>query len=397
MTIEVLPRGIRCNLACTYCYQNPMRDAGNFGPAGMDWEKVRAALDQHGAHFSLFGGEALLTPKSDLEKIFSYGYENYGGNGIQTNGVLIDDDHIDIFKRYKVHVGFSFDGPGRLNDLRWAGTLEATREATEKTISNVERVTKAGLSAGAILTLHKVNVGTAERLEEFKSFLRWLDEIGLESIRLHDLEVDNDLTARKHQLSPERTTEVFLDLAELAKELGSLQVDVFTDILNLLKGDDTKATCTWKACDPYTTEAVQGIQADGTASNCGRTNKEGINWLKADREGYERNVVLYQTPHEYGGCKECRFWSLCKGQCPGEGVNGDWRNRSDSCPTWFALFEYFESKLLEIGITPISQHPKRKLIERYMLNSWLEGRNMGVTEALGYAEQTSSRITLPVL
>ena len=30
MTVEVLPVGVACNLGFTYCYQNPMRDAGNF-------------------------------------------------------------------------------------------------------------------------------------------------------------------------------------------------------------------------------------------------------------------------------------------------------------------------------------------------------------------------------
>ena len=65
------------------------------------------------------------------------GPRKYGSNGIQTNGVLINDEHIRMFRDYKVHVGVSVDGPGELNDSRWAGTLERTREATAKTEANM--------------------------------------------------------------------------------------------------------------------------------------------------------------------------------------------------------------------------------------------------------------------
>lgn len=29
MSVELRPLGVQCNIKCTYCYQNPLRDAGN--------------------------------------------------------------------------------------------------------------------------------------------------------------------------------------------------------------------------------------------------------------------------------------------------------------------------------------------------------------------------------
>src|SRR5262249_31801659 len=139
MSVELRPLGIKCNIQCQYCYQNPQRDAGNVLQS-YDLEKIKLAVETEGGGFTLFGGGALMVPEKDLEELWSWGLEKYGKNGIQTNGSLINDNHIRMFKQYKVHVGISVDGPGELNDVRWAGSLERTRELTAKTHQAIERL-----------------------------------------------------------------------------------------------------------------------------------------------------------------------------------------------------------------------------------------------------------------
>jgi len=82
---------------------------------------MKAAIKAEGGPFALFGGEPLLVPEHDLESLWSWGLEQFGYNTVQTNGTLINDEHIRMFKAYKVSVGISIDGPGELNDLRWHG------------------------------------------------------------------------------------------------------------------------------------------------------------------------------------------------------------------------------------------------------------------------------------
>ncbi len=84
----------------------------------------------------------------------------------------------------------------------------------------------------------------------------------------------------------------------------------------MLVGEDHGTSCIWNACDPYTTQAVRGVAGQGQRNNCGRTNKDGIDFGKADTPGYERYLALYQTPQEAGGCSGCSFFLMCKGQCP---------------------------------------------------------------------------------
>src|SRR5882724_3561551 len=127
MAIEVRPLNVLCNIQCQYCYQNPQRDSGSTSNT-YDMKKIKDAIIAEGGRFSLFGGEALLVPVEDLEELWSFGYARYGANGVQTNGTLISNRHIELFRKYRVHVGISVDGPGELNDVRWHGNLERTRE-----------------------------------------------------------------------------------------------------------------------------------------------------------------------------------------------------------------------------------------------------------------------------
>src|SRR6185295_1144419 len=115
MGVELRPLGVSCNIGCSYCYQNPQRDAGNVAQS-YDLERMKAAVERQGGPFTLFGGEPLLVPLPDLEELFRWGHEKYGGSSIQTNGALISDAHIRLFKTYNVDVGVSVDGPGLLND-----------------------------------------------------------------------------------------------------------------------------------------------------------------------------------------------------------------------------------------------------------------------------------------
>ena len=188
MSIEVRPLGVKCNIQCQYCYQNPQRDAGNI-PNTFDLPKMKAALERAGSHFTIFGGEPLLVPEHVLEELWAFGLERFGTNGIQTNGTLINDRHIALFKKYKVIVGISVDGPDDLNDVRWAGSVELTREATAKTHAAIERLVREGLTPSLIVTLHRNNA-TADKLPRMRDWFRYLDTLGITSVRLHDLEIE---------------------------------------------------------------------------------------------------------------------------------------------------------------------------------------------------------------
>lgn len=380
MVVELRPLGVKCNIQCQYCYQNAQRDAGNILHQ-YNFDAMMAAVDREGGEFALFGGEPLLLPLAELERLWALGLARSGSNNLQTNGTLITDAHIDLFRRYKVSVGISLDGPGELNDARWAGTAERTRGLTARVEATIERLCREGTPPRLIVTLHRGNAA-AEKLPTLLAWFRALEQLGVRSVRIHLLEVDHADVRTAYALTAEENRAAVEALADLQRELPALRFDLFEDMRQMLLGKDESTTCVWNACDPYTTRAVRGVEGNGQRSNCGRTNKEGIDFVKAPVEGFERYLALYHTPQENGGCKGCRFFLMCKGQCPGTGMDNDWRNRSEHCEAWKWAYARMEEELTARGEEPLSLSPLREPLEAHFLQTWQSGRNTIMAHAL---------------
>lgn len=386
MSIELRLRGVSCNIACKYCYQNAEREANNFSKK-YDLDKIINILDVKKEEFTLFGGEPLMLPLKDLERVFQWGFKQFGRNTIQTNGILIKDKHIELFKKYNVHIGLSIDGPGELNDVRWQRSLEQTRKNTATVEKLIPILCNIDLIPSLIITLHRGNA-SKEKLGIMKDWIIYLDKLGIVSTRLHLLEVDEETVRDKYALTTNENTEALLTFIKLQPELKNIRFDLTSDIRGLLLGKDDTASCVWRACDPFHTVAVSGLEGNGEESKCGRVNKEGIDYLRPDKKGYERYVHLYQTEDKNGGCKSCRFFLMCKGQCPGEGIGGDWRKKSEHCGTWKHLFSYVEEQLVSEGHTPLSLHPVRQRLERQMIDQWKKGNNPTISRLVWKEPET---------
>src|SRR5205085_10095838 len=94
-------------------------------------------------------------------------------------------------------------------------------------------------------------------------------------------------------------------------------------------------------------------------------------------------LALYHTPQEAGGCKDCRFFLMCKGQCPGTAIDGDWRNRTEHCEVWKALFKVLEDEFQAQGKVPLSLRPERVDVEKSAIARWASGRYVFLAELMG--------------
>jgi uncharacterized protein len=342
MTVEIRPYGDKCNLRCQYCYENPLRDF-NLPSTSPDWDAIKKALIEQDRQFIIFGGEPLVTPIEELEEIWKLGKEKWGQNGIQTNGTAITNQHIALFKKYNVHVGFSIDGPHMLNDARSApsGELNATRRLTELANKNLILCLKEGIGTSLIVTMTRHN----NNPDKLIPWLVKLEQYGLEHVRIHLMEQDGNVS---HLIPTEdRLLEHLIMLYELQK-ITNLKFDLIYELVERLK-TSRGGTCIFQECDPCNTRAVHGIGVKGEVTNCGRINKEGIDFLKAADYLPIRSYVLQATPQTEGGCKGCGFWYACKGNCPGTGLRGDWRNRTTHCSILKRLMEFLvEAEGIEI-------------------------------------------------
>lgn len=291
----------------------------------------------------LHGGEPLLMKKEDVRKILTKIKKLTGHSGIQTNGTLIDDDFIKIFKDCSTDVGISYDGPGELSDYRLYSFKNADIEG------KIKKMVKAGIKVSLIIVLSKSNAGTKKRLAKLKKFLLDLKEMGLCG------RINPCGGWKEYELGEKELAEAYLDLAEFCLK-NDLRWSPFIDVINALQG--RSRVCAFSGCDPFCTPSAAEMMGDGSLTNCMRLNKESI-LLRYPRKDNTRNEILAETSQEFGGCKDCKYWSACNGGCPSAAIDGDWRNRTYQCATWKALFAFYD-KILSFCNTDVAGHLLRQ-------------------------------------
>lgn len=379
-----------CNLGCTYCYEEPDREAkqeqiDNEYDIDLIMEQLEEFKERYGVNGEvpgMHGGEPLLLRDEHLEKIFSWIYENYNqqGSHIQSNGTLLTEDHVEMFAKYDVSVGLSMDGPGQLNKNRIArsGGEDVTDEMTERTEDAIEKLIEhPDTGVGIIVVAHKNNVGTDEKLEELLDWIDYLNKNGVSghynpAIPYEDVQEDLSMT-------PERLKEVYLRTWEFVKQEDYRKWDPMVQFQNNLLGF-TLGNCVNNKCDVYNAKAAKIIKGDGSTTGCGKTwgmVGDGVPFLQGPSTGNdyqeteERYEILKQVPGPYtdevqegevedlGGCKGCKYWAGCQGGCPSAGLDYDYRMRVRWCPAVYALYEKIEHDMRAMfpGIRLITDVP----------------------------------------
>jgi len=338
MTILVVPN-LTCNLRCSYCFAH-----------GYDWNKnstydLQAILNSmealhretSGNSFCMHGGECTLIARKDFEAILKKMHEMQGRSSIQTNCYNLDENLIELFKKYNTSVGISIDGDDGLNSLRgFPANKRKNREYTNQVINNIFRLQEEGVSVGIMVVLTKVNAGSNANLRKLVRFILKLREHKILSGRLN-LMWSNCTETRKYELTPEEASHAWLYLYENLKQFGNLQWQPFRDFTDNLLGFG-HSSCSYGKCDYFCT-TTKVILPDGSLGNCDRTHQEGSTYTRASMS-YERYRALKATD-----CRKCKFWDACYGGCPSEGIDGDWRNKTRWCQPIYDLYTAIEFDL----------------------------------------------------
>ncbi|MDQ0941145.1 FxsB family cyclophane-forming radical SAM/SPASM peptide maturase [Streptomyces sp. V1I1] len=121
-----------CNLRCDYCYLYEMADQSwRTRPAAMSTAVLEATvyrMSEHIREFSLpsvqvvlHGGEPLLAGYQRISHAAEHITTRLSGSakvslGIQTNGLLLDEEYLELFDRFDIKVGISLDGARAAHD-----------------------------------------------------------------------------------------------------------------------------------------------------------------------------------------------------------------------------------------------------------------------------------------
>ncbi|MFH0989635.1 MAG: anaerobic sulfatase maturase [bacterium] len=126
-SVLIKPAGPDCNLDCSYCFYLQKSDifpqvkVHRMGEQVLE-ETVRQIMTQSGSmvSFGWQGGEPTLMGLPFFRKAIEfqsrYGKNQIVGNGLQTNGILLNEEWADFLSETKFLVGLSIDGPEYIHD-----------------------------------------------------------------------------------------------------------------------------------------------------------------------------------------------------------------------------------------------------------------------------------------
>jgi uncharacterized protein len=325
----------RCNLKCDYCYfffggdeswrlhppvvpQQVIEDLGAFA--------ARAARDQGLESITLIfhGGEPLLMKRQRFaEMCDTFRRHENGfrfGFGLQTNGVLVDDEWISLFERYKVSVGVSVDGTRAINDQHRLD--HRGRSSYDRTVAGLRRMQEAAaegkMGAPGLLSVinpaadggevyrHFVHDLGVKRMSFLTPDYTWDSGVGESVIRGVERFLLSSLHAWLADKNPQVRIRVFSELLSAMIDARAMEVlqtyrDDYRNIISVSSNGDLGPEDTLKILDP---------RFGSMGLNVARHDLKDLIDSDAWREQAE---AATERPN---GCKGCGWWKVCKAGRP---------------------------------------------------------------------------------
>lgn len=310
LNVLVIPTD-RCNLRCIYCFHQESGYINNC----IDENSLLKFITITFPHYKSIniiwhGGEPTSIGVEKFEyfvKLVSEYAKQYNitiTQSIQSNGTYLNNEFVEIIKKYDIHIGISYDGP--INEI--------TRESTKQFMRAKNLLQSQKISFGAISVVSKLNVN---RLIELYNHMK---EIGinfqLNHYTNHSL-LENDVLRLEptHYLS--KMHELFLYWID--DTTGNINIDPFRRMLreqyNMQPILCTNSSCMRSWCC---------LRPNGDITSCDKDmpieyNYGNVNELDDIREIYSSagylNLIKKSISRRNKCKSNCDVFDFCQGGC----------------------------------------------------------------------------------
>lgn len=361
LTIIIKPT-YSCNLRCKYCYlsNEAKRQSRLFD---IEFAKKIVAqlklliLEKPRRKLTIIwhGGEPMLWGIYNYREIWAYMQQELAGcevqNSMQTNLSLVNDEWIDLFLQYDVHVGFSLDGTQAIHDQQRVDIHGGP--TFERIIANYRRCKERGMHVGCIV------VGSKKHQGHIAELYRFMRDEGL-GFKFNPLfcsgEAQNNMD--EYGITPDEYAQMAIELFDLwfDDHEGRVTESNFVEIAsNIATGKPTGCMFSQNCQDHFL-----AIAPTGDVMPCGRfcdndllqysygnlrheTLAEILPRIK-QTETYRRAEFIANSD-----CAKCKWYHICHGGCLHDGflASGDFRHKTFLCPAYQRLFAHIEKRLKE--------------------------------------------------
>lgn len=179
-SVLIKPAGPDCNMACTYCFYLEKAQLFSTSPRHrMTIDLLETAIKQvltqgkQEVAFGWQGGEPTLMGLDFFQRAVEfqqhYGHRQIIGNGLQTNGLLLNNKWAKFLREFNFLVGLSLDGPEHIHNRyrRFQGGQDSWKMVVER----AQLLLEAGVATNALVV---VNDYSAQFPDEIYDFLKTL-------------------------------------------------------------------------------------------------------------------------------------------------------------------------------------------------------------------------------
>lgn len=205
ITIMIKMVGTNCNMNCEYCYEYISKNTHTrFSTSEQVIEYLASFINYAHVFIVFHGGEPLLASKKEVGAILNFIQKNFLNEyriQFQTNGTLLDDEWIELFKQYEPNLSLSISlDPVGIKDLRKMNNTNY-REIVEH---NLKRYCNEIQNIGIIAVAHKSNY------HSFRDFINRLIHIGIKSLTINKFRIAD--TDNKNYLTEKEYVEMLKDI-----------------------------------------------------------------------------------------------------------------------------------------------------------------------------------------
>jgi uncharacterized protein len=327
--IFVKPAGAACNLDCSYCYylkkQHLFPASGSFRMAD---ELLESYIIQHietspeeVVYFSWHGGEPTILGLEYYRRIVRIQREHHADgrrivNGIQTNGILLNEEWCHFLAKEGFSVGLSLDGPPELHD-RYRVT-KAQKPTHREVMQSYRLLKQHRIPCDLLCVIHQGNVAHPAQI------YRFFKEIGAQDLSF--LPVVESRPEIREGISPHtvsaRAYGIFLCTVFdewIRHDIGQIRVQIFEEAARTAAGQEHLLCLFRETCGD-----IPVLEHNGDFFSCDHF-VDAPHRLGTLRE--KPLIELLESPGQkaFGQakwdrlpdyCRKCDVLSYCHGGCP---------------------------------------------------------------------------------
>jgi uncharacterized protein len=321
------PGGPDCNLACRYCYYlDKERLFPSPGPRRMPVELLERYIVEHyraspvpRVHFEWHGGEPTLLGLDYFRTIVDLERRHRPPgwrvtNGIQTNGLLLDEAWCQFLREEGFYVGLSLDGPEELHDA--CRIARGGQPTYRRVVEALQRLLRYRIPCDVLCVVHAKNAALP------RTVYRHLRALGARSIQFLPLvEWLPDGRTSPLSVSAEAYGRFLCTVFEewVRRDVGRVAVQIFDEALRAVCGIP-HALCIFRE----TCGDVVVVEHNGEVFACdhfvdpkyriGSLLEAPLGELLESealrRFGNAKRETLPET------CRRCEVLAFCNGGCP---------------------------------------------------------------------------------